>query len=164
MKAHTLTVVLAASLVALLTAGFVSTAGAVNGVTTAQTISIASRTVSDVRTADGNTLVDQEVCGTASLANGGAYNWCHDESLVVHPGGNWTFNAKGQLTGSFPGCGAETSNYDINGNGPALAGSNLVGSFRANSIDSANNTAGFHFDDSGDLTPAVANSTFKYTC
>jgi hypothetical protein len=149
---------------AALAIGLAPEAGAVNGITTAQAISITSRTVSDVRTADGNTLVDQEVCGTASLANGGSYDWCHDEALVIHPQGNWTFNAKGRLTGSFPACGEATTDYYINGNGPSLLSGNLVGSFRADSIDSSAGTKGFHFSDAGDLTPAVANATFTYAC
>jgi hypothetical protein len=99
-------------------------------------------------------------CGTASLANGGSYNWCHDLTLITHPEGNWTFTGDGSLTGSFPGCGDVSSTYQIRGHGSSLIAGLPVGDFAAASTGGGD--ARFH--DSGQLTPFVAGSTITYVC
>jgi hypothetical protein len=164
MKATTLIRTIGAAAVAATALTIANAAAGAAAVTTTQAVTITSRTVVDARTADGNSLLQLHVCGTASLGNGGAYDWCQDEKLVIHPQGDWTFNAQGRLSGSFPSCGDVSSDYDMNGHGPTTSGGLLVGLFRAGSIDSANGTGGFHFQSGGDLTPAVANSTITYAC
>jgi hypothetical protein len=139
-------------------------AGADPGITTSQSLAFTSRTVLDVRTAGDNTFITRKSCGIASLGNGGSYTFCHTVTVALHPDGNWTFGGQGHLDGSFPGCGDVATDYEINGHGPAMVNGALVGVFRGGSIDASTNTAGFHFGDDGELTPAPANSTFTYHC
>jgi hypothetical protein len=141
---------------------FVVTAATAAGppITTGQTLTITSRTVLSTRSADDNVFQVVALCGTASLGNGGAYNWCHDEQTTIfHPNGNWTFTADGSLTGSFPGCGDESTTYQLSGHGPTTIGGFPVGEFRGTSTGGS-----FHLTDSGELTPFVAGSTITYVC
>lgn len=82
-----------------------ATAGAATSVTTTATFTVTSRTLlGPPRFAGGNVFVDRMACGTASLANGGSWNFCQTVTLVLHPDGTFNADGDGTLTGVFPGC------------------------------------------------------------
>jgi hypothetical protein len=142
-------------------AGVVSTAAADTPlVTTAHDLTLVPGAVLDSRTAGGNTFIDQDVCGSASFANGGSYSFCETVRLILHPNNTWTFSGKGENTGFYPGCGQQSGDFEITGGG-IVTPSGLVGdSYHSVKIGSAG-THGFHFVDAGsDFT----SGTITYGC
>jgi hypothetical protein len=152
---------LAALVMSWAVTGAISTAAADSPlVTTAHTLTLVPGAVLDSRTADGNTFLDQTICGNASFANGGSYSFCQTAHLILHPNNTWVFSGKGQYTGSYPGCGPESGDFEITGGGVVTAGV-LVGTSYHVVDTGSSGTHGFHSVDTGsDFT----SGTVTYGC
>ena len=152
---------LAALVMSWAVAGAISTAAADSPlVTTAHTLTLVPGAVLDSRTAGGNTFIDQNICGSASFANGGSYSFCETVLLILHPNNTWVFSGKGEYTGSYPGCGPESGEFEITGGGVVTPGGLVGDSYHVVDIGSSGNP-GFHSVDAGsDFT----SGTVTYGC
>jgi hypothetical protein len=121
-----------------------ATAAAATRVTTTATITVTSRTLlGPPRFADGNVFVGRMACGTVSLANGGAWNFCQTVTLVLHPDGTFNADGDGTLTGVFPGCGDASTAYEFNAHGTVNPNGSLVGPMHFQSTDGPTSSGGF---------------------
>jgi hypothetical protein len=154
-------VLLAALVMSWAVAGAVSTAAADTPlVTTSHTLTLVPGAVLDSRTAGGNTFVDQNICGSASFANGGSYNFCETVLLILHPNNTWVFSGKGAFAGVYPGCGQQSGDFEITGGGVVTPGGLVGTSYHVVNIGSSG-THGFHSVDAGsDFT----SGTVTYGC
>ena len=152
---------LAALVMSWAVAGAISTAAADSPlVTTAHTLTLVPGAVLDSRTAGGNTFIDQNICGSASFANGGSYSFCETVLLILHPNNTWVFSGTGEYSGNFPGCGSESGEFEITGGGVVISGIPVGDSYHVVDIGSSG-TPGFHFVDGGsDFT----SGTITYGC
>ena len=139
-----------------------ATAAAATRVTTTATFTVTSRTLlGPPRFADGNVFVDRMACGTASLANGGAWYFCQTVTLVLHPNGTFNANGDGTLTGVFPGCGDASSTYEFNAQGTINANGSLAGPEHFQSTDGSTSSGGFRLAGAGRIEDGA---TVTYAC
>ncbi len=100
-------------------------------------------------------------CGTASLANGGSWNFCQTVTLVLHPDGTFNANGDGTLTGVFPGCGDASSEYEFNAQGTVNANGSLAGPEHFQSTDGSTSSGGFRLAGAGRIEDGA---TVTYAC
>ena len=128
--------------------------------TTAHDLALNPVALLDLRTAGGNTFIDERFSGSASFANFGSYSFSNTSHLILHPNNTWVFSGKGEYTGSYPGCGPESGEFEITGGGVVTPGGLVGDSYHVVDIGSSGNP-GFHSVDAGsDFT----SGTVTYGC
>jgi len=152
---------LAALVMSWAVAGAISTAAADSPlVTTAHDLALNPVALLDLRTAAGNTFIDERFSGSASFANFGSYSFSNTSHLILHPNNTWVFSGTGEYSGNFPGCGPESGEFEITGGGVVISGIPVGDSYHVVDIGSSG-THGFHFVDAGsDFT----SGTITYGC
>lgn len=139
-----------------------ATAGAATSVTTTATFTVTSRTLlGPPRFAGGNVFVDRMACGTASLANGGSWNFCQTVTLVLHPDGTFNADGDGTLTGVFPGCSDASRAYEFNAQGTVNPNGSLAGPEHLQSTDGSTSSDGFRLAGFGRIEDGA---TVTYAC
>jgi hypothetical protein len=124
------------------------------GLQASGTAQATSLVFTDVRSADGNTILEGIQQGV--MAGTFTGTWVEQFRLVMHPGGATTFHSFLTVVGTAVGCGAGTMRFVVDGQGQ---GPVVEGRFRT--IDQAHTTVDVHAV--LDFVAFVPTGTITYT-